>query len=158
MTLINNPQVNNLQIISGDIKKILGDKKFISTFCSLKSLSNADKLTFVKNIFIPGKCFGFPKKSDEKGDKPFQRSWELFPWLCYSLIVHGAYFMYCVLFNGDLSGWKIQLVHTPFKTWNDVQHCFKRHANSKTSIHYQFMDNYKEFSKQVFGKKDTVDQ
>ena len=49
----------------------MGNKKYISTFCSLKSLSNADKLTFMKNIFIPGKSFGFPKESDEKGDKPF---------------------------------------------------------------------------------------
>ena len=71
MTLINNLQVNNLQIVSNNIKKIMGNKKYISTFCSLKSLSNADKLTFMKNIFIPGKSFGLPKESDEKGYKPF---------------------------------------------------------------------------------------
>ena len=66
--------------------------------------------------------------------------------------------MYCVLFNGGSSGRKIQLVHTPFKTWSDAQRCFRRHSESKTGIHSKSMDNYKEFVKQVFGKKDTVEQ
>ena len=56
-------------------KKLLGNKKDISTFCSLKNISNADKLSFIKNIFIPGKYFVFPKKWDQKGDRPFQLSY-----------------------------------------------------------------------------------
>ena len=71
LTLINNLRANNLPIISDDMKKLLGNKKDISTFCSLKNVTNADKLTFIKNIFIPGKSFVFPKKSDEKGDRHF---------------------------------------------------------------------------------------
>ena len=55
-------------------KKFFGNRKDINTFCSLKNVSNADKLTFIKNIFVPGKSFVFPKKSDEKGDRPFQHS------------------------------------------------------------------------------------
>ena len=74
VTVINNLPANNLPVISDDIKKLLGNRKDISTFCSLKNVSNADKLTFIKNIFIPGKSFVFPKKSDEKGDRPFQHS------------------------------------------------------------------------------------
>ena len=66
--------------------------------------------------------------------------------------------MYCVLFNGGSSGRKIQLVHTPFKTWSDDQRCFRRHSESKTGIHSKSMDNYKEFLKQVSGKKDPVEQ
>ena len=63
------------------MKKLLGNKKDNSTFCSLINFSKVDKLTFIKNIFIPGKSFIFPKKSDEKGDRPFQHSWlEIFPW------------------------------------------------------------------------------
>ena len=65
--------------------------------------------------------------------------------------------MYCVLFNGASSGRKIQLVHTPFKTWSDAQRCFRRHPESQTGIHSKSMDNYKEFLKQVSGKKDPVD-
>ena len=159
VTVINNLPANNLPVTSDDIKKLLGNRKDVSTFCSLKNVSNADKLTFIRNIFIPGKSFGFPKKSDEKGDRPFQHSWlENFPWLCYSLMEDGAYCMYCVLFNGGSSGRKIQLVHTPFKTWSDAQHCFRKHSESKTGIHSKSMDNYKEFLKQVFGKKDLVEQ
>ena len=117
VTLINNLPANNLPVLSDDMKKLLANKKNISTFCSLKNVSNADELTFMKNIFIPGKSFVFPKKSDEKGDRPFQHSWlEIFPWLRYSLIEDGAYCMYCILFSGSSSGRKIQLVHTPFKT------------------------------------------
>ena len=141
------------------MKKLLGNKKDISTFCSLKNVSNADKLAFIKNIFIPGKSHVFPKKRDEKGDRPFQHSWlELFQWLCYSLIGNGAYCMYCVLFNGGSYGRKIQLVHTPFKTLSDAQHCFRRHSESKTGIHSKSMNNHKEFLTQVSEKKDLVDQ
>ena len=56
------------------MKKLLGNKKDISKFCSLESVSNADKVTFMKNIFIPGNYFVFPKKSDEEADRPFQHS------------------------------------------------------------------------------------
>ena len=75
MTVINNLPANNLPVISEDIKKLLVNRKDISTFCSLKNVSNADKLTCIKNIFVPGKSFVFSKKNDEKGDRPFQRSW-----------------------------------------------------------------------------------
>ena len=82
----------------------------------------------MKNIFIPSKSFRLPKKSDQKGDSPFYYNWlELFPWLSYSLIEDGVYCMFCVLFNGGSSGRKIQLAHTPFKTLNDAQRCFRRH-------------------------------
>ena len=54
---------NNLTAISDDMQKFLGNKKDISTFCSLKNVSNADKLNFIKNIFIPGKSFVFPEKN-----------------------------------------------------------------------------------------------
>ena len=146
VTLINNLPARNLPVISDDMEKFLGNKKGISTFCSLKNVNNEDKLTFLKNIFIPGKSFVFPKKNDEKGDRPFQQSWlEILPWLCYSLIEDRAYCIYCVLFNGGLSGRKIQLVHTPFYTWSDAQRCFRRHSKSKTGIHSKSMDNYKEF-------------
>ena len=66
MTLINNLPANNLPVIYDDMKKLLGNKKDISTFCSLKNVTNADKLTFIKNSLIPGKYFVFPKNSDEK--------------------------------------------------------------------------------------------
>ena len=113
----------------------------------------------MKNIFILGKSFVFSKKSDEKGDKPFQHTWlEISPWLCYSLTEDGPYCLYCVLFNGDSSGRKMQLVHTPFNTWSDAQRCFRRHSELKTGIHCKSMDNYKELLKQVSGKKDPVDQ
>ena len=133
VTLINNPPANNLPIISDNMKKMLGNKQDISAFCFLKNVSNADKLTFMENIFVPGKSFGFLKKSDEKDDRPFQHSWlELFSWLCYSYIEDGVYCMYCVLFNGGASGRKIQLVYTSFKTWNNAQCCFRTHTESKT--------------------------
>ena len=74
MTVINNLPANNLPVVSDDIKKFFGNRKDISTFCSLKNVSNADKLTSIKNIFVPGKSFVFPRKSDEKGDRPFQHS------------------------------------------------------------------------------------
>ena len=45
------------------MKKLLGNKKDNSTFRSLKNVSNADKLSFIKNVFIPGKSFVFPEKS-----------------------------------------------------------------------------------------------
>ena len=54
---------NNLPVISDDMKKLLGNKKDNSTFRSLKNVSNADKLSFIKNVFIPGKSFVFPEKS-----------------------------------------------------------------------------------------------
>ena len=63
-----------------------------------------------------------------------------------------------VLFNGGSSGRKIQLVHTPFKTWSDTQCCFRRHSESKTGIHSKSMDNYKEILKQFSGKKNPVEQ
>ena len=66
--------------------------------------------------------------------------------------------MYCVLFNVGSSGRKIQLVHTFFKCWSDVQSCFRRHSESKTAIHSKSMENYKEFLKQVSGEKDPVKQ
>ena len=43
-------------------KKLLCNKKHISTLCSLKNVSNADKQNFMKDIFIPGKPFGFLEK------------------------------------------------------------------------------------------------
>ena len=90
MTVINNLSSNNLSVISDDVKKLLGNRKDISAFCSLENVSNADKLTLTKSIFIPGKSFVFCKKSDEKSDRPFQYSWlEILPWLCYSLIEDG---------------------------------------------------------------------
>ena len=52
VTLINNLPANNLPVICNDMNKLLGNKKDISTFCSLNNASNADKLTFMKNIFI----------------------------------------------------------------------------------------------------------
>ena len=142
MTLINSRPANNLPAVSDDMNKLLGNKKDIRTFCSLKNVSNGDKLTFMKNIFISGKAFVFPKKSDGKGDRPFQHSWlEIFPCLCYSLIEDGAHCMYYVLINGSSSGKKIQLVHTPFNTWSDAQHCFRKYSESKTGIHSKSMDN-----------------
>ena len=158
MTIINNVPANNLPVISDDMKKLLGNKNDIGTFFSLKDVSNAGKLNFIENILIPGKSFVFPKKCDEIGDRPFQHTWlGIFPWPCHSLIEDGSYCMYCVLFNGGSSGRKIQLVHTSFKTWRDAQRCFRRHPQSKTGIHSKSMDNYKDFLKQVFGKKDPVD-
>ena len=80
------------------MKKLFGNNKDITTFFSLENVSNADKLTFIKNIFIPRKSSFFSKKSDGKGDRPVQQSWlEIFPWLCYSLIEDGKYFMYCFI-------------------------------------------------------------
>ena len=62
-------------------------------FCFLKNVSNAHKSTFIKNIFIPGKSFVFPKKSDEKGDRPFQHSWlGIFSCLCHFPIEDGYVF------------------------------------------------------------------
>ena len=78
--------------------------------------------------------------------------------LCYSLIEDGVYCMYCVLFNGGSSGRKIELFHTPFKTWIDVQRCFRKHSESESGIQSQLTDNYNEFLKQVCGKKNPVDQ
>ena len=44
----------------------------------------------MKNIFIPGKAFGFPKKSDKKSDKTFQHNClDLLLWLCYSVLEEG---------------------------------------------------------------------
>ena len=74
MTVINNLPANNLPVVSDDIKKFFGNRKDFSTFCSLKNVSDADKLTSIKNIFVPGKSFVFPRKSDEEGDGPFQHS------------------------------------------------------------------------------------
>ena len=154
MPLINNLPPNNLPVIPDDMKKLLSNKKDISTFCYLKNASNADKLTFTKNIFIAGKSFVFPKKSDEKGGGPFQHSWlEIFPWLCYSVIEDGACCMYCVLFNGGSFGRKIQLIHNPFKTWSDVQRCCRRHSVSKTGIHSKSIDSYKEILSRFLGRK-----
>ena len=65
--------------------------------------------------------------------------------------------MYCVLFNGGSSGRKIQLVHTPFKTWSDAQRCFRRHSESENGIHSKSMDYYQGFLKQISGK-DPVEQ
>ena len=42
MTVINKLPASNLAVISDDIKKLLGNRKDISTFCSLKNVSNAD--------------------------------------------------------------------------------------------------------------------
>ena len=75
MTLIDNLTANNLPVISDDMKMLLGNEKRISTFCSLKNVNNADKLTDMKNTIVVGKLFVFPKKSDEKDDRPFQPSW-----------------------------------------------------------------------------------
>ena len=37
---------------------------------------------FMENIFIPEESFGFPKKSDQKGDRTFHYNWlELFSYL-----------------------------------------------------------------------------
>ena len=74
VTLINNLLANNLPIIFVDMEKLLSNKKDTSTFGSLKNVSNADKLIFTKNIFIPCKSFVFRKKSDDKVDRPFQHS------------------------------------------------------------------------------------
>ena len=64
---------------------ILGKKMDISTFCSFKNVNNADKPNVMKNIFISGKSFAFPKKSDAQGERSFQHSWfELSPWLLLS--------------------------------------------------------------------------
>ena len=63
-----------------------------------------------------------------------------------------------VLFNGGSSGRKTKLVHTHFKTWSDAQRCFRRYSESKSEIHRKSIDNYKEFLKQVSGKKDPLDQ
>ena len=52
----------------------------------------------------------------------------------------------------------MQLVHTPFKAWSDAHRCFRRDSESKTGIHSKSMDNYKEFLKQVSGKKDPAEQ
>ena len=98
MTLINNLPVNNLPVVSDNLKKLLGNKKEIKKVCSLKNVSNTGKLNFVKNIFIPGKYFVLQKKSDEKGGKPFQPSLlDIFSWLRYSPINDEAYCMYCVI-------------------------------------------------------------
>ena len=79
MTIINNVPANNLPVISDDMKKLLGNKNDIGTFFSLKNVSNAGKLNFIKNILIPGKSFVFPKKCDEIGDRPFHvLGWEFF--------------------------------------------------------------------------------
>ena len=107
VTLIASMPANNFTIASNDMKKLLGNKKCICFFCSLKNVSNADKLTFMKNIFIPGKSLGLLKKIDEKSEKSF------FIWFCCSSIEDEAYCMHCILFNGGLSERKIQLVHTP---------------------------------------------
>ena len=44
LALINNSPANNLLLISDDMKKLLGNKKDIRTFCSLKNTSKADEL------------------------------------------------------------------------------------------------------------------
>ena len=59
VTLINDLPANNLPVISDDMKKLLGNKKDISSFCSLENVTDADKLAFIKNIFIPSKSFFF---------------------------------------------------------------------------------------------------
>ena len=129
VTLRNNQPANNLSIIYGDMKKFLHNKRNISTFYPLKNVSYINKLNLMEVIFIPDKSFVFPKKSDEKGDRPFQHSClELLSWLYYCLIQYGAYYMYCVLFMSGSSGKKIRLFHTLFNTRNDVLRCFRRHS------------------------------
>ena len=83
VTLINNSPANTLLLISDEMKKLLGNKKDIRRFCSLKNTSNADKLSLWKISLFPVNILAFQRKVI-KSDSPSHYNWlELFPWLSY---------------------------------------------------------------------------
>ncbi|XP_060881728.1 52 kDa repressor of the inhibitor of the protein kinase-like [Metopolophium dirhodum] len=99
----------------------------ISLFVN-RRLSDADKFTALKNVWLPLTTFEFPlnQKNKKRGLK-FQYKWLLqFNWLVYSKIKNGAYCKFCVVFAkcGGIRNQPLnKLVLEAFDAWKKALEC-----------------------------------
>ena len=115
--------------------------KNLSNADKLKNLSNADKLKIMSSAFVPSKSYMSPIIV-----RHLKYDWlEQYPWLCYSSIGDGAYYLYCV-FVANKSSRDVQSVHIPYYNWPDAQGCVKRYTKTN-GIHRKSMENYECFLK-----------
>ena len=92
---------------------------------NISALTQAEKLTALKNISKPNLHFCFPT-SIESGNRKrkFTQKWfEIYPWVAYSRYLDGAFCKYCVPFGNQekASGARLtQLVSNPLTLWTSA--------------------------------------
>ena len=121
---------------------------------NISALTQAEKLTALKNIWKPNLDFCFPA-SIESGNRKrkFTQKWfEIYPWVAYSRYLDGSFCKYCVLFGNQekASGARLtQLVSNPLTLWTSATSKFQSHQKSQFHIHsVQDVDSLKQMADQ----------
>ena len=97
---------------------------------NVSALTQAEKLTALKNIWKPNLDFCLPA-SIESGNRKrqFTQKWfEIYPWVAYSHYLDGAFCKYCILFGNQekASGTRLtQLVSNLSTLWTSVTSKFQ---------------------------------
>lgn len=97
------------------------------------NLTDGDRKDLMKNVFIPGEHYKFPKH--KTNSRSFKFEWlKQYPWLCYSPSEDGAYCLSCVLlgFQRPNKANRVKNLHSqPFRHWPDAISTFNRHCLGK---------------------------
>ena len=109
----------------------------IGTYNKKQILSDEEILDLIKNVFVPDKSFSFPKRSTDS--RSFRLEWlTMFPWLCYSPSMDGAFCLPCVLFGDKVQNKYrklLRLCSKPLVNWSDAVCTFKKHDTSSVGLH-----------------------
>ncbi|XP_060845763.1 zinc finger MYM-type protein 1-like [Rhopalosiphum padi] len=114
-------QSPSVSVFQDQTESMHANENDISLFVNCR-LSDADKFTALKNVWLPLPIFEFPlnQKNKKRGLK-FQYKWLLqFNWLAYSKIKNGAYCKFCVVFSkcGGIGNQPLnKLVLEAFDAW-----------------------------------------
>ncbi|XP_028406782.1 52 kDa repressor of the inhibitor of the protein kinase-like [Dendronephthya gigantea] len=116
-------------LLSGNVKSNFVHEFDVASYRErVKGMHSSEICNLVRNVFRPDKNFPFPKTNG----RSFRYNWlELYPRLCYSPSLDGAFCLSCVLFRETFSGKasKIsRLFSEPLRHWNDAAFTFKKHA------------------------------
>ena len=132
---------------------LLKDKLDVSTFkdICLSGISNFEKHTLIKQVFVPDKNYKFEKPLGS--NRKFVYNWlSQYRWLYFSHKNQGAYCLPCVMFSGkDIEKAK-NLITQPFTNYKNATTYFKKHEESRESNHAKSMFAYNMFLKEMAGK------
>ena len=107
----------------------------------------------IQNVFIPNRSFIFPRTQ-----RLFLHRWfKLFPWLCYSLVEDGTYFLPCILFASKKNTPAKSFIYKYFKHEPDGMGAFKRHIEPEHGVHNKCMFDCDQLISRLKGKNLSID-
>ena len=126
-------------------------------------VSRPDKLNrdarkhLLSNVFSPSSDYDF-SKDVKPGKRRFRMAWlteNQFPWLVYSVLLKGAFCLFCVLFPQPVkNGYPGAFIVSPFKRYNDFKISVVGHM--ETNWHKGATIDVNEFKKAISRPENEI--